>query len=170
MIIDAFAFNLLTVVQGANTNIKGCVVEHALVLSQAIDQNFEGESVRDLLYLSQLVTVVKTLNLGAAHALTFSQSSQPRVTDEEVFQFLSIQDSAVLESQWPRVTITLTLTQEATGSVAKAAYNTLTLTHEVTLSVTRSLSVTNTLTFGQNARGYLPDYYWTSFPITVVLP
>lgn len=170
MIIDAFAFNFLTFVQGTNTNIKGCVVEHALVLSQDLDQNFEGESVVDRLYLSQLVKVVKTLNLGVAQALTFSQSSLPRVTDEDVFQFLTIQDSAVLESKWPSVTSTLTLTQAATALLAKGASNTLTLIQEVTVNVIRNLEVAQTLVMSQNGRAYKPDYYWTSFPITVVLP
>lgn len=170
MIIDAFAFNFLTFVQGVNTNIKGCVVEHALVLSQAIDQNFEGESVRDLLYMSQLVVVVKTLNLSVAHALAFSQGTVPRGFDEEAFQFLSITDSAVLETQWPSVTSTLTLTQEAVALLAKAASNTLTLTQEVAVNVTRNLTVAQTLVMANQGRAYKPDYYWTSFEITVVAP
>lgn len=170
MIIDAFAFNFLTFVQDVNTNIKGCVVEHALVLSQAIDQNFEGESVRDLLYISQLVTVVKTLNLGVAQALAFSQGTVPRSFDEEAFQFLTIQDSAVLETQWPAVTSTLSLTQVAEALLAKAAYDTLTLTQEVTVNVTRNLEVAQTLVMSSQGRAYKPDYYWTSFEITVVEP
>lgn len=170
MIIDAFAFNFLTFVQGANANIKGCVVEHALVLSQTIDQNFEGESVVDLLYMSQLVKVVKVLNLGVAHTLTFSQATLPRALDEEVFQFLSIQDSAVLETKWPSVTQPLTLMQMAIASLAKAAYSTLTLTQTVTVNVTRNLTVTQTLVMSSVSRAYLPSYYWTSFEITVVAP
>jgi hypothetical protein len=170
MIIDAFAFNLLTLDQATNTNIKGLVVSQFLGVAQIVDQNFEGESARDLLYLSQLVRVVKTLNLGVAHTLAFSQTPRPRVSDEEAFQFLSIQQSVVLESKWPSVTQPLTLTQVAVALLAKAAYNTLTLTQEVTVNVTRNLGVTQTLTMVSQGRAYLPDYYWTSFEITVVAP
>jgi hypothetical protein len=170
MVIDAFAFNLLFLDQDADTNIKGFAVEQFLGLSQVVEQTIKDEGVSHHLYFAQRVDVVKTLNLDVGHTLLLSQSEQPRVTNETVFQFLTVQQEATVLEQWPLVVSVLSIAQTAVGSVAKGAYSVLALSQSVDLKVTRNLTVANTLVMSQSGRGYLPSYFWTSYPITVVEP
>ncbi len=170
MLIDAFAFNILTLSQASDSNIKGIAIEQFLPLAQVVDQNFEGRRLLDVLYISQKVDVQKILNVGVHHTLTFVQDQHPRVLNEIAFQFLSIQQYVVLEDKWPQVTSFLALTQLATATVGTAAANVLTLTQSVGLSVTRNLSVTHTLALSHTGRTFIPSYYWTSYPIVLVNP
>jgi hypothetical protein len=167
---ELFAFNLLILDQSANTNIKGLYVEQIVGLTQTVRQNIEGRTVHGALYLSHKVDVAKTIKRTVAHSLSMAQGAKPRVIDRTVYQFLSIQQDVQNLTKWPLVRSQLNLTQEAEYILAKGTYSALALTHTVVVKVTRNLSVSHTLVMESAARAYLPDYYWTSFPIVVVAP
>lgn len=170
MIYDLIAFDPLILGQSANTNIKGASVITPLVLTQAVDQNFESDLVSDRLVFAQRVAVVKRLNKTVAHSLALSQDRHHRATPVTAFQFLSIQDQATIEDQWPLVHHVLTFTQTAAVEVAKGTYSTLVLTQSVQLNVTRNMTVSHTLVMESVSRVFVPSYYWTGFPVVVVNP
>lgn len=169
-VLDAVASNVLIMSDDVTSNIKGLTVSQQIVLVQQVDKNLKPQHPASVIRIDHLVEVNKTVALAASNALVLSQVTYPRsITLEVTQQFFAWQD--ILNDEFaPLVTSILTLTQSAIAAVAKGVYDTLTLTQSVHVEKTLNLNVGQTFVMVSSVIGYLPDKYWSSYPITVIEP
>ena len=170
MIYELVANSWLIVEQSVETNIKGFVLEHWLVLTDVVDQNLLGAASSSFLRVRQLATVVKTTNLSVGQSITLTQSTLPRCHVEEVQDFIFIWQEAVSQGQMPLARGQLHLAQSVDVQVAKGCYATLDLRQDVSFNITRNLSVSQVLTLQSTAVVYKPSKYWTAFDVVLEAP
>lgn len=180
MTITATAVNFLFLTQEVDTNIKVLAVEHTVGITDAVGQNLIPQSPRSLLHLQQSVRLSGNLTHAAENTLVLSQQLLRSVFVESVTSLLFVWQDAQHPTNWPDVTQSLALTQEAVATVATGILtdtdlgpvhgHVLTLTQEVVLSMSIGLGVESVLELGSKTSGYLPSYYWQSYPVNVVEP
>lgn len=168
MILDAVAFNSLSLSDTVTSNIKGLVVSHQITLVQRVDKNLKPRRSASVLRLYHLVQVSKSISLAAENALVLHQVTYPRSSLLEVEQSLFVFDSVVPDKAAAHSV--LVINQSAVAAVAKGAYDTLVLEQSVTVEKTLNITVEQPLTMVSSSIGYLPDKYWSSYAITVVEP
>lgn len=169
-VLDAVASNVLLLTDSVTSNIKGLTVSHQIILVQQVDKNLKPQHPASVIRLDHLVEVQKTIALAASNTLVLTQTAYPRTLLIEVQQQLFVWQDMFDDPLAPLVTSHLSLTQSAIASVAKGVYDTLVLTQSVHVEKTLNIAVPQTLVMHSNVVGYLPDKYWSSYPITVVEP
>lgn len=169
-IIEAFALSGLFLEQSVSTNIKIVHAENNLVLTDTLGQNYKVQELQSFLHLRHLLTVNKILNVDVQSTLVLTQESKHRVFIVHAENFIFLQQEAQHRDKWPRVVSHLNLQQSVSYVLAKGINQKLTLTQSVTVNIVRNISVSNALTLTSGLTGFVPSYYWTSFPITVEEP
>lgn len=170
MIIEAFALDVLFFQQSVESNIKAFTIEHRVVLSDAVVQNYHVQGLSSSLHLAHVAEVSRLTHCEASSILTLSQDTHPRVFVENINQTLFVWHEAVSEDQFPLTVSQLTVLQSVDVVDAKGAYDTLELRQEVGLQHTRVLTVNDTLTVQSNVNGYLPSYYFQSIEVVLEAP
>lgn len=170
MNIEVAVSQILFIEQQVESNIKGLTLEDRLAFTEAVSVNLHSRQLSSFLLLRELATTKKTVALLAHNTVTCVQVAIPRGYYLTIQQQLFIWDAGVAEEQWPKVEQLIDLEQTIEVDVAKAAYQPLLLTDAIGLSITKNLIIETTFTPVEGVIGYLPDKYWSSYEIEVIVP
>jgi len=168
--IEAFALDFLFLSQSVESNIKAFTIEHRVVLSDAVVQNYHVQGLFSSLHLAHVAKISKTSLLSASNSLTLAESILPRVFVESITQTFFVWDAVIQETQFPLTVSQLTVIHDVVVDVAKAAYDTLELKQEIGLQHTRSVVASNTLEIRSDVNGYIPSYYFQGTEVVLEAP
>lgn len=162
MELDLFVGHFILLGQNTTTNLKSLSVSHSLVLSGSLHQNMMPINGSDVLHLHDIAHLVKTQNLIASNALTFSMITQPRVSIENIGHSLWLWQT--LKNEAGGADSALVLSQTVTVTASKGTNNTLALSHVATVSsVTRNFLIEDILSLEHGMSMYMPKRGYSQF-------
>lgn len=167
-IIEAFAQNLLILVQEVDCNYKVQSAADFLDLHDQVRINVALGEASDLLVLTNHAHASLTISVSALNTLTLSQSTLPRVINVEATSYLILAQEAKHEDKWPLIQQTLTLVDEATCVVAHGTYDTLVLEQSATYTLVKNVTAASSLSMVSKATVYIPDKMWIADPTLTV--
>lgn len=167
MIYEVFAHDVVFFEQSINTNIKPVLVDQFLLLTSLPDTNIKVQRLQSTLHLIHLPTIVRDFNVATSNALTFIQSTLPRVTNVNVFHSLPIMHNYVKHDKFPLVKSQLVLQQSITIFKCHGIYSNLGLTQQIELEVTKNLSIQSQLNIDSNVVSFIPSKYWYSYVVNL---
>lgn len=168
MQIDRFVSQFVILEDSTTTNLKSLSVSHSLILSESLHQNLMPVDGANNLHLHDIAHVVKTQNLVASNAITFSMDAQPRVSMLDVEHSLLLWH--LLKREVGPSTNALVLSQSVTVVPSKATNSSLVLTDVATVTVVRNRSVLQTVGLSHYVNVYKPARDWVPFPIVIPAP
>lgn len=162
MVIEKLVFDVLTLGETSNTNIKGLTVDDDLLFIESLVPNFQ--STLDHLDFTESIKVNKSFALSMGDALVFADSGSKGVHFLNVGDILILADDVV--DDFPHaVRDSLVFAETLSGLTSKPVSDTLAFVELIGLVKSLNLTVQDALTLRSSDNGYIADVNFIAIPV-----